>query len=79
MSMHHLADQINVMLEDDGLTEEEIITAALDRHVYPILEKTLGLIADIEKNNWDCTARYNMHQVRLLKDEIHDLLQGRFR
>ena len=74
MSMHHLADQINVMLEDNGLTEEEIITAALDRYVYPILEKTLDLIADLQ-----CDVSLDTHKVRLLKDEIHDLLQGKFR
>jgi hypothetical protein len=75
MSLHHLAEHINYELEDlDGRTETDIIVAALDKHVAPILEKTLELIADLQ-----CDVSSDTHQVRLLKDEIYDLLEGKFR
>jgi hypothetical protein len=75
MSLHHLANHIDYGLEDpDGHTEEEIVCAALDKYVDPILTKTLDMIYSIEHG-----SVLDMHQVRLLKDEINDLLQGKFR
>jgi hypothetical protein len=71
MSLHHLAEHINYELEDlDGRTETDIIVAALDKHVAPILEKTLKLIDEMDSMP---------HHAKLLNDEIYDLLEGKFR
>jgi len=81
MSLHHLAEHINYELENTDHDEEtdadtDIIVAALDRYVAPILTKTLDLISDAEKKIADPVYT---HQIKMLKDEINDLLQGKFR